>query len=61
MLLFYSLALVLVLIVGAPYWLFRMATSGKYRVAASTASIAHRPDPRPGWLPPSWPVDNKYN
>jgi 3-deoxy-D-manno-octulosonic-acid transferase len=31
MLLFYSLALVLVLIVGAPYWLFRMATSGKYR------------------------------
>jgi 3-deoxy-D-manno-octulosonic-acid transferase len=31
MLLFYSLALVLVLIVGAPYWLFRMVTSGKYR------------------------------
>ncbi len=31
MLLFYSLALALVLIVGAPYWLFRMATSGKYR------------------------------
>jgi 3-deoxy-D-manno-octulosonic-acid transferase len=31
MLLLYSLALALVLIVGAPYWLFRMATSGKYR------------------------------
>src|ERR1700733_148181 len=31
MLLFYSLALFLVLIVGAPYWLFRMITSGKYR------------------------------
>ena len=31
MLLFYSLALVLVLILGSPYWLFRMAASGKYR------------------------------
>ncbi|QNI33230.1 3-deoxy-D-manno-octulosonic acid transferase [Alloacidobacterium dinghuense] len=31
MLLFYSLALALVIILGAPYWLFRMATSGKYR------------------------------
>src|SRR5215471_12294831 len=31
MLFFYSLALALVLILGAPYWLFRMATSGKYR------------------------------
>ncbi len=31
MLFFYSLALALVLVVGAPYWLFRMATSGKYR------------------------------
>lgn len=31
MLVFYSLALLLVLVVGAPYWLFRMATSGKYR------------------------------
>ena len=31
MLLFYSLALTLVLVLGAPYWLFRMATSGKYR------------------------------
>lgn len=28
---FYSLALLLVLIVGAPYWLLRMATTGKYR------------------------------
>ena len=27
----YSLALLLVLIIGAPYWLFRMATNGKYR------------------------------
>jgi 3-deoxy-D-manno-octulosonic-acid transferase len=35
MLLFYSLALALVLIVGAPYWLFRMATSGKYREGLS--------------------------
>jgi 3-deoxy-D-manno-octulosonic-acid transferase len=35
MLLFYSLALVLVLIVGAPYWLFRMAVSGKYREGLS--------------------------
>jgi 3-deoxy-D-manno-octulosonic-acid transferase len=31
MLVIYSLALLLVLVVGAPYWLFRMATSGKYR------------------------------
>src|ERR1700758_485493 len=31
MLVFYSLALLLVLVAGAPYWLFRMATSGKYR------------------------------
>ena len=31
MLVFYSLALLLVLVVGSPYWLFRMATSGKYR------------------------------
>lgn len=31
MLVIYSLALLLVLLVGAPYWLFRMAVSGKYR------------------------------
>ncbi len=31
MLALYSLALFLVLLMGAPYWLFRMATSGKYR------------------------------
>jgi 3-deoxy-D-manno-octulosonic-acid transferase len=31
MLVLYSLALFLVLVVGAPWWLFRMATSGKYR------------------------------
>ena len=31
MLALYSLALFLVLAIGAPYWLFRMATSGKYR------------------------------
>lgn len=31
MLTLYSLALVLVLVLGAPWWLFRMATSGKYR------------------------------
>jgi 3-deoxy-D-manno-octulosonic-acid transferase len=31
MLTLYSCALVLVLILGAPWWLFRMATSGKYR------------------------------
>jgi 3-deoxy-D-manno-octulosonic-acid transferase len=31
MLALYSLALFLVLVIGAPYWFFRMATSGKYR------------------------------
>ena len=31
MLILYSFALLLVLAVGAPWWLFRMATSGKYR------------------------------
>lgn len=31
MLILYSLALVLLLVLGAPWWLFRMATSGKYR------------------------------
>ncbi|MGC2638327.1 MAG: 3-deoxy-D-manno-octulosonic acid transferase [Acidobacteriaceae bacterium] len=31
MLIVYSFALLLVLIVGSPWWLFRMATSGKYR------------------------------
>ncbi len=31
MLILYSCALALVLILGAPWWLFRMATSGKYR------------------------------
>lgn len=31
MLFFYSLALAAALVLGAPYWLFRMATSGKYR------------------------------
>ena len=31
MLFLYSLALALVLVLGSPYWLFRMATSGKYR------------------------------
>lgn len=31
MLILYSLALVLVLVLGAPWWLFRMATSGRYR------------------------------
>ena len=31
MLVLYSFALLLVLVVGAPYWLLRMATSGKYR------------------------------
>jgi 3-deoxy-D-manno-octulosonic-acid transferase len=35
MLVFYSLALLLVLIAGAPYWLFRMMTSGKYREGLS--------------------------
>jgi 3-deoxy-D-manno-octulosonic-acid transferase len=35
MLLFYSFALALVLVVGAPYWLFRMVTSGKYREGLS--------------------------
>ena len=31
MLVFYSIALLLVLAVGAPWWLFRMVASGKYR------------------------------
>ncbi len=31
MLILYSLALLLVLVVGSPWWLLRMATSGKYR------------------------------
>ena len=31
MLIAYSFALVLVLVLGAPWWLLRMATSGKYR------------------------------
>lgn len=31
MLILYSVALLLVLILGAPWWLFRMATSGRYR------------------------------
>jgi 3-deoxy-D-manno-octulosonic-acid transferase len=31
MLVLYSLALLLVLVAGAPYWLLRMVTSGKYR------------------------------
>jgi 3-deoxy-D-manno-octulosonic-acid transferase len=35
MLVFYSLALLLVLVIGAPYWLIRMATSGKYREGLS--------------------------
>jgi len=35
MLILYSLALLLVLILGAPWWLFRMATSGKYREGLS--------------------------
>src|ERR1017187_6589173 len=30
-LLFYNLALIVVLVVGAPWWLFRMATTQKYR------------------------------
>lgn len=35
MLVLYSLALLLVLIVGSPWWLYRMATSGKYREGLS--------------------------
>ncbi len=35
MLFFYSLVLAVVLLLGAPYWLFRMATSGKYREGLS--------------------------
>ncbi len=31
MLIVYSLALLMLLVLGAPWWLFRMATSGKYR------------------------------
>ncbi|MFZ0663457.1 MAG: 3-deoxy-D-manno-octulosonic acid transferase [Acidobacteriaceae bacterium] len=44
MLVFYSLALLLVLVVGAPWWLFRMATSGKYRegLAERLGFVPHR-------------------
>ncbi len=44
MLVLYSLALFLVLLVGAPWWLFRMATSGKYRegLAERLGSVPHR-------------------
>jgi 3-deoxy-D-manno-octulosonic-acid transferase len=35
MLVLYSFALLLVLVVGAPYWLLRMVTSGKYREGLS--------------------------
>jgi 3-deoxy-D-manno-octulosonic-acid transferase len=35
MLILYSFALLLVLVVGSPYWAFRMATSGKYREGLS--------------------------
>ena len=31
----YSVALFLVLLIGSPYWIFRMATSGKYREGLS--------------------------
>jgi 3-deoxy-D-manno-octulosonic-acid transferase len=31
----YSFALLLVLVLGSPYWIFRMATSGKYREGLS--------------------------
>lgn len=52
MLLFYSLGLALVLVVGAPYWLFRMATSGKYRDGLSErlGFVPHRllADPKGG-------------
>ena len=40
----YSLLLFLVLVLGAPFWLFRMATSGRYRNGLSQ---------RLGWLPSS--------
>ncbi|MGC2163908.1 MAG: 3-deoxy-D-manno-octulosonic acid transferase [Silvibacterium sp.] len=35
MLVIYSLALLLVLVVGAPYWIFRVVASGKYREGLS--------------------------
>jgi len=38
----YSLALVLVLVLGAPWWLLRMATSGKYREGL-TERFGHLP------------------
>lgn len=50
MLLFYSLALALVLVVGSPYWLFRMLTSGKYREGLSE---------RLGFVPKRLFVDKK--
>ena len=42
MLIIYSFALFLVLVLGLPYWLLRMATNGKYREGLSE---------RLGWVP----------
>jgi 3-deoxy-D-manno-octulosonic-acid transferase len=36
----YSLLLMAVLVVGAPYWLARMATSGRYRAGLRAAAGA---------------------
>jgi 3-deoxy-D-manno-octulosonic-acid transferase len=52
----YSFALLLVLLVGSPYWIFRMATSGKYREGLSerlgfVPRRLRRADPRPAiWV-----------
>jgi 3-deoxy-D-manno-octulosonic-acid transferase len=43
MMLIYSLALVVAIVIASPYWLFRMAWSGRYR---------HGLSQRLGWIPP---------
>lgn len=56
MLIFYSLAFLLVLVVGSPWWLFRMAASGKYREGLSErlGFIPARLRPVAGNVPVLW-------
>ena len=61
MLALYSLVLFLVLLIGAPWWLFRMATSGKYREGlaerlgrAPERMLAQMTGPRSGYTPSPW-------
>ena len=64
----YSFALLLVLVLGSPYWIFRMATSGKYREGLSerlgfVPARLRRTESAPAWgstrrpspTPSCWP------